>query len=397
MNFSFHIAKRYLFSKNSNNAINIISIIAAIGVFGGSMALLLVLSVFSGLKSFSSTFLKATDPDVRIEALQGKSFFYNDSLTKLIEEIPEIISHSKTIEEKAYFKNRERELIAYVKGVDSNYTQVTKIDSLVYRGNWLNFDRQTAVVGNGIGHKLALGVIDYGDPFQVYVPRPGKYAPQLSKSFNWINVQTQGVFSISEELDEKYAFIPLKLCQNLLKYKNNQIGAIDLKTVQGKSDLVRSKLKKRIGDAFKIRTRGELNAVFYKILNTEKLIAYLIFTLVLVLAIFNVIGSMIMMILDKKNNLKTLYNLGASISEIRRIFVIQGFLMSLVGLILGTVMGTVLILLQNEFQWFMITETIAYPIELRGSNLLIVWATIGLLGIGGAKISSTRITKSLLA
>jgi lipoprotein-releasing system permease protein len=397
VNFSLYIAKRYLFSKNSNNAINIISSIATVGVIGGSLALLLVLSVFSGLKSFSGQFLKATDPDIRIEAVHGKSFFYTDSLAKIIEGTTAVIAHSKTIEERAYFNYNKKELIAYVKGVDSNYTQVVKMDTLIYMGHWISFDQQSAVVGNGIARKLSLGILNYGEPLQIYVPKPGKkYSTLLKNTFNRIHAQALGVYSISQELDDKYVYIPLDLCQELLNYQSNQIRSIDLKTTKEGNAQAIASLKKALGDRFKVSSQEELNAVFYKILNTEKLVAYLIFTLVLVLAVFNVIGSIIMMILDKKGNLKTLYNLGASVREIKQIFVLQGFLMTLLGLVVGTSLGILFIALQNKFQWFMITETIAYPIELKGSNLLLVWGTISVLGYAAAKIASSRISKALV-
>lgn len=397
LNFSLYIAKRYLFSKSSNNAINIITKIASIGVVVGSLSLFIVLSVFSGLKTFSTNFLNATDPDIRITANKGKSFEFSDNTKEVLLSTENIISFSKVIEERAFFKHKNKEQIAYIKGVDSNYTHVVGIDTLIYSGRWIDFSKNTALVGNGIANKLSLGILNYGDPLTILVPKPGKkYISNPSKAFQKIDVQAVGVFSISEELDHKFVFTSLQACQKLLNYKENQISAIDIKTKENTTAGTIEKLQEKLGPEYKLQSREELNAVFYKILNTEKLVAYLIFTLVLIIAIFNVIGSIIMMILDKKENLKTLYNLGASVKEIRKIFELQGFLLTFGGLIIGITIGSILIYLQNKFQLFMITQTIPYPIEFKLSNLAIVFFTISLLGYFAARIASNRISKDLI-
>ncbi|WP_152287003.1 ABC transporter permease [Flavicella marina] len=397
MNFSLYIAKRYLFSKSSNNAINIITKIASIGIVVGTLALFLVLSVFSGLKTFSAKFLNATDPNIRITAAQGKAFYFNDSIQNTLLSTKGIEAFSKVIEERAFFKRGEKIQIAYLKGIDRNYTNVVRIDTLIYSGNWLNYSKKTAVVGSKIANKLSLGVLNYGDPLTVLVPKPGKgYVSNPSKAFQKINVQPTGIFSVSEELDQKFVFTSLTDAQLLLNYPSNKISALDIKTSESTEASAISSLKSALGESYKIQSRDELNAVFYKILNTEKLVAYLIFTLVLIIAIFNVIGSMIMMILDKKSNLTTLFNLGAPVDEIRKIFIYQGFLISVGGLFVGVGLGSLLILLQNKFHLFMITPTIAYPIEFRFTNFAIVCVTITLLGYFASIIASSRISKELL-
>jgi len=397
LNFSLYIAKRYLFSKSGNNAINIITIIATIGVIVGSLALFLVLSVFSGLKSFGVNFLNPTDPDIRITANKGKSFFFTDSLQQVLNETEGVIAYSKIIEERALFSYNQKEQIAYVKGVDHNYTKVVQIDSLISSGNWVDFNTNSSFIGAGIADKLSLGVLNYGESLHISVPKANKkYTINIKNMFNRVHTQAVGTFSISEELDNKYTFISLHLCQELLSYKNNQISAIDIKSNTADTASIIKNLKNKLGTDFKVLSQEELNAAFYKILNTEKLVAYLIFTLVLIIAIFNVIGSIIMMILDKKSNLKTLYNLGANIKEIKRIFVLQGFLLSLFGLFVGITIGVLAIVLQNNFQLFMITQDIPYPIELKLPNVLIVCTTIITLGYFAAKIASSSISKSLV-
>ena len=397
MNFSLYIAKRYLFSKSSNNAINIITFIATLGVIIGSLALFLVLSVFSGLKSFSVNFLNATDPDIRITALKGKSFLFTDALKSTITQEENILAYTKIIDERAFFNHNKKEHIAYIKGVDENFTSVIGIDSLIYSGNWLDFDTNGAVVGNGIANKLSIGILNYGEPLHIYVPKTGsKFITDPRKAFKRISTQAVGVFSVSEELDNKYVFTSLEQAQNLLSYKKNRITYIDIKV---KSDHLAStmlRLKEKLKDNFSVESKEELNAAFYKILNTEKLIAYLIFTLVLIIALFNVIGSIIMMILDKKSNLKTLYNLGTPVKKIKRIFLYQGFLLSIFGLVVGLSLGSILIFLQNQYELFMITANIPYPINFELKNLALVSLTITFLGFLASKIASSRISKDLV-
>lgn len=396
MNFSFYIAKRYLFSKSSNNAINIITIIATVGVIVGSLALFLVLSVFSGLKAFSSNYLNATDPDIRISAVKGKSFLFSEKIKSLLDTSEGIDNYTKIIEERAFFNYNQKEQIAYIKGVDSNYARVVNIVPQVYSGKWLNFNDNTAVIGNGISNKLALGVLDYGEYLNIYVPKPGKkYITNPLNAFNKIQSQAVGIFSVSEEIDNKYVFVPLTLAQELLHYEANQIGFIDIKAPKNSEKTV-SILKEKLGSGFKIESRDELNAAFYKILNTEKLVAYLIFTLVLIIALFNVIGSLIMMIIDKKSNIKTLYNMGAPIKSIKKIFMLQGFLMSVFGLTIGISLGTILIFIQNKYALFLITSTIAYPIEFQLKNVIIVAITIATLGYIASRIASSRISKKII-
>lgn len=397
MSFSLYIAKRYLLSKSSSNAINILTVIATLGVLVGSLALFLVLSVFSGLKSFSASFLSKTDSDIKITAKKGKTFEFNSFQEALLNQDQDIISYSKVLEERAFFKNKKKEQIAYLKGIDKNFTKVVQLDSTVFAGKWVDFESNSSVVGNGIATKLSLGVLNYGEPLQIFVPKSGtKYTTDPNKAFRFVNTQTVGLFSISEELDHKFVFVPLKVAQYLLSYKNNQIGALEIKTKPTQTAAVIKRLKQHWGENFKVASREEQNAVFYKILNSEKLIAYLIFTLVLIIALFNVIGSIIMMILDKRKNLKTLSNLGARLPEIRRIFLLQGFLLSCFGLVLGTGIGTFFIFLQNKFQWFMITQYTAYPIEFQFKNLGIVSVTILSLSWLASKIASSRITKEFI-
>ncbi|WP_456422616.1 ABC transporter permease [Lutibacter sp.] len=399
MNFPLYIAKRYLFSKSSNNTINIITFIAAIGVIVGTLALFIVLSGFSGLRSFSSGFLKTSDPDIKITSIKGKSYYFDTNIQKILKSQKGIISFSKVIEERAFFEYNKKTHIAYIKGVDTNYVHVNSIDTTVYLGTWLDSKIPLGVVvGNGISNILSVGIFDFIEPLKIYVPKPGKgYIRNPKNAFNKINTQPIGIFALTDELDKKFTFVSLELAQELLNYSPQQISAIEIKVRNlNKRPEIITELKNKLGNSFKIQTREQLNAVFYKMLNTENLASYLIFTLILIIALFNVIGAIIMMILDKKDNLKTLYSIGATIKEIKQVFVFQGFMLSLFGLFIGLSAGVILVLLQKKYQLFMITQHLAYPVELTFSNIVTVIITILILGFLASKIASSRISKKLV-
>ena len=399
MNFPFYIAKRYLFSKSSNNTVNIITIIATIGVVIGTLALFIVLSGFSGLRTFSLQSLNTSDPDIKITAAEGKSFFFNDTIQKILENEKGIAAYSKVIEERAFFEFNKKTHIAYIKGVDANYTSVNRMDTIVYIGTWLDpVIPSGVVVGNGISNILSVGVFDFLEPLKIYVPKPGKgYITNPNNAFKKINTQTIGIFALIGELDKKLTFISLELAQELLSYKPEQISALELKvTDTNERAQIITELKNKLGNQYTIETREQLIAVIYKMLNTENLASYLIFTLILIIALFNIIGAIIMMILDKRDNLKTLYSLGATVKEIKRVFILQGFLLSIFGLFVGLSIGIPLIFIQQKYHLFMITQHLAYPVELTFLNTLTVISTMLVLGFLASKIASSRISKKLV-
>ncbi len=398
MNFPLYIAKRYLFSKSSNNAINIITFIATLGVIVSTIALFIVLSVFSGLRNFSLSFIQTVDPDLKITATQGKSFFFTDKIADKLKN-DKIDAFTKVIEERAFFSYVDKSHIAMIKGVDMNYLAVNKVDTAVYFGNWLNYKaKHTVVIGSGISNILSVGAYDFLETLKIYVPKPGKgYLTNTKNAFSQVNTQPIGIYKLTYDIDKKFVFANLRLVQQLLQYKVNQISGIEIRLKKGANATeVRKGLQNLLGDDYKVQTRQQLNSVFYKMLNTENLASYLVFTLILIIALFNVIGAIVMMIIDKKENLKTLFHLGANITEIRSIFVFQGFLLTVFGLIVGLLLAVPFVILQKKYGLIMITQSLAYPVEFYWSNLLIVVATITILGYLAAKIASVRISKKLV-
>ena len=398
MNFPLYIAKRYLFSKTSNNAINIITIIASFGVIVGSLALFIILSGFSGLRTFSYSLLDVSDPDIKITSSKGKNFLYTKDIQQTLVNNTSIYNFSKVIEERVFLEYNDKSEIAFIKGVEENYTSITHIDSVVNIGSWLDNEfPKTAVIGNGISRKLSLGILNFGEPLSIMVPKPGVGFINPNNAFYKMNVQVTGLYSGTEDFENKFVFVSINDAKNLLKFKENQFTGIEIRLKnKSESDLFAENLQEQLGSQFKVQTKEQLNEVFYKVINTENFVSYLIFTLIVIIALFNVIGAIIMMIIDKKSNLKTLFSLGATIKDIKRVFVMQGFLLTFLGMLIGLTLGVLIVLIQKQFGLFMITPNLPYPVEFRFFNLFVVICTITVLGFIASKIASSRITKEFI-
>jgi lipoprotein-releasing system permease protein len=397
LNFPLYIAKRYLKSASKNNAINIINGIASLGIVVGAMALFVVLSVFSGLVDFSLSFSNTIDPDFKAISTTGKSFFISNDQENQLQKIKGIRSYSKVVEERVLFVFKEKEQVAVLKGVDSTFTQVSTVKKSLFAGQWLKEKTAQVVVGYGIAQKLSLGLYDYNNAFEVFVPKAGSGTIENpNDAFNKSILIPIGVFAISEELDAKYVFSDLGLAQDLLGYKSNEVSALEIKFSQPTAENeVKTALEKIFKDKLILKNRTQLNDALYKMLNTENIAVYLIFTLVIIIALFNLIGALIMMILDKKSNLKTLYNLGVEVKNLRKIFLFQGTLLSVIGGIIGLILGVIIVLIQQQFQLIMITPTLAYPVVFSFQNVMIVFLTIFLLGFVASLIASSQVSKKL--
>lgn len=399
MNFPLYIAKRYLRSKSSQNAVNIINFITFLVIVIGSAALFIVLSAFAGLKTFSLSFSNTFDPDLKASPTMGKHFTLTADEESDLAEIEGLANFSKELEERAYLTYKEKSTIAYIKGVDENYRSVTGVDSTLIYGNW-GGDIYNAVIGFGIYNLLGVPTNNRA-PMEVLVPKPGEGS--LSQGFNAkpyddLSLVVSGVYAVEESLDKKYVFARLPLVQELLQKDSTDVSGINFKLMENASpNDVRNSIAEVLGEKAFVLTRREQNTSLYRMLNTENLATYLIFTLVLIIALFNVVGAIIMMILDKQQNSKTLFSLGTTINELRRIYFIQGILVTSFGGLIGVVIGSLLIGSQLAFGWLKITPSLAYPVEFNVINLLIVIGTIVVLGIISSKIASSRITQKLIS
>jgi len=396
--FPLYIAQRYLFSGSKNTAINIITLIASVGIIVGTMALFVVLSVFSGLRDFSLSFANDFDPDLKAVAKIGKTILITPQQAQEISQLEGVAHFTKIIEERALFTFNGKDQLANIKGVDTNYTHVNQVEKTIFQGQWLENDTQQVVVGYGISQKLSMGLFDLVNVFETFVPKPGKGTiDSPDGAFNRSVLIPVGFYFINEELNQKYVFANLSIVQELLGYQPNQISGFEIKLLPkaNESEIVEA-IQVILKDTVVLKNRAQLNESLYKMLNTENLVLYLIFSLVIAVTLFTLIGALIMIIIEKKSNLKTLFNLGAELVDLRKIFLYQGFLICFLGGFLGLVLGIILTLLQQKFGFIMINASMAYPVQFSFLNVLAVIGTITTLGFIASLIASSRVNKSLL-
>lgn len=374
------------------------TIIAAFGVIVASAALFIVLSGFGGLKDFSLSFSSFVDPDLKILPAKGKSISLSETDSTSLSKIDGVSAFSKVIEERVILEYNNKNLLCTLKGVDSNYLNVTEMDRMMTQGNWFDTESVQIVSGWSIAHNLSMGVLDYGKMLKIYVPKPGKgQISSVKGAFNSITAVNIGIFQINEDLDSKYVFTDIINAKYLLNYDQNQISSIELKlNPTADQTEVKAAISKIFGEDVIIKDRAQLNDALYKMLNTENLAVYLIFTLVIIIALFNVIGALIMMILDKKGSLHTLFNLGATTKDIKRIFFLQGSLMTVLGGLIGVILGIIIVFLQQQFNLVMLTPHLPYPVTLEVINAVVVLITIWVLGILASKIASSRISEKMV-
>ena len=402
MNFSFYIAKRYLRSKSSQNAVNIINFITFLVIVIGAAALFIVLSGFAGLKTFSLSFSDTFDPDLKATPFVGKSFSLLPEQEAKLKTIEGIAYYAKELEERVYITHREKSDVAYIKGIDAQYSDVVAVDSMIYYGDWV-INAKQGVAGIGIVNTLGIALNSYTSPLRVLALKPGKGA-LTPKSFNIESLYNElplvisGAYAVEQDLDKKYIFTELAVVQALLEKDNTQISGINIQLSET-ADI--AQVEQAVSSLFEgkldVKDREAQNGTLYRMLNTENVATYLIFTLVIIIALFNVVGAIIMMILDKQQNSKTLYSLGTTLKNLRRIYFVQGVMVTSIGGIVGVGIASLLIWSQLWLGWIRITPSLAYPVEYNVMNVGIVLATITVLGIIASKIASSRITKKLIA
>ena len=381
--YSFKIALRYFFSKSSQTVINRINSFAFFMVVISTASLFLVLSAFEGLKDFSLSFSESFDPDYEIQPHTGKFFRVSDSLLKEIKTIPYVIAAAPQIQEKVFLSYNEKNQVAILKAIDHDYTSIVPVDELIELGDWLSFDGSDVVLGFGVAGNLGVGVYDYATFLNITVPKKSKQSLLDQNPFRSVSSIVVGLYQINEDLDKKYMFSRLELAQNLLELNSNEYSSIALKT---KSKISKEALLEAFSHIFKLPiklvSRAEQNAALYKMLNVERIVIYFIFTLVMLVALFNFVGALIMMILDKKSQMKTLLSLGATAQSIHYIFFILGLLICGFGGVVGLIIGSILVLIQNYYPFIYVPGTsLSYPVLFQMENLFIVMGTLMVLGV----------------
>lgn len=396
MNTALYIAKRYVYSRSKSSAINIITAISTIAIVVGAMVMFIVLSAFSGLKQYSLLFINASDPDLKLTVNKGKTIDITAKQKQQIDAIPEIAHYTTFLEERVLLRYDQKEFITYLKGVDDSYLNVNPIKEYIYLGRWAQ-NNYEAVVGYGIAKTLSIGVFDYNNLLEIMVPKPGKGSISQD-DYNKIATQVSGIYSFEDvELDTRNVLVSLEAVQQLLDKEASAISGIEFKLKDSNSEKrVKSQLYQIFGNDVQIRNRVELNEVLHKMHNTENLIVYLVITLIIVVTLFTLVGTIIMSIIDKKENLRTLYAVGFTIRNLRNVFLFKGLLLTLFGCVIGLFLGITIVLLQKEFGFWIINQQLPYPVAFTITNLAITFFTIIFLGTLASKIASDRISKKII-
>lgn len=391
MNFPFYIARRYLFSKKSHNAINVISTISVCGVALATLALVCTLSVFNGFQDLVETFFTAFDPQLKITATHGKVFDGQDSRVLQLKKLPEVEIYSESLEDNVMVQYQGRQAMAVIKGVEDNFDQLTPIDSILFgRGDLLLHDEVVDYAIPGIQLLSTLGSgIRFLDPLEIYAPRRGAKVNMANPSTGFVtgNLFSSGlVFAVNQEkYDASYILTSMDFARKLFQY-TTEVSAVNLKLKDGASiDAVKKRIQSLLGDDFRVQDRYEQQADTFRIMEIEKLISYLFLTFILMIACFNVIGSLSMLIIDKRDDVVTLRNLGASDKQIVHIFLFEGRMISLFGALAGVILGLLLCWLQQEYGLISLGDSgsfvvDAYPVSVHASDVIIVFVTVLLVG-----------------
>ncbi|MDZ7848358.1 MAG: FtsX-like permease family protein [Owenweeksia sp.] len=402
MNFSSYIARRYFFAKSSRNAVNIISGISILGILVGTLALIIVLSAFNGLERLVGSFYQSFDPDLKVLPATGKYFEAGDAKLEQWKDLEGVADFSGVLEERVLMTYQDKEYIGTVKGVDSNYISVTQIEESMRNGTyqlWISRDVPGTVLGAGVSYFLGYGRLFFEEPIQLFVPRAGATAANFNQAFSSQSIYPTGIFSVQPEYDEKYAIAPLHFVQNLL-HRPAQYSSIELRVSDGhKVGEVKRQLQRLLGDTFVIKNRQEQQAVFMKVMKSESLFTFLVFALILTIASFTIMGSLSMMMLDKKSHLRTLWAMGAELKTLRLVFFKEGMLISGAGAGLGLLLGVVVVLGQQYFGWVKLGEGYvveAYPMVLRWLDVLLVISTVAVLCGLTSWLTSRRLNHSLI-
>jgi len=388
LSFSFRIARRYLFSRKSHNAINIISGISAAGVAIGAMALVCVLSVFNGFESLISNMFSSFDPDLKITFTQGKTFDINSNEFHQLRKMKSVAFFTEVVEENALLRFKDKQMPATIKGVSSDFEKMTHIDSIMYDGKFILYDGafQRAVPGVGVAGTLGFGA-HFIDPLYIYAPKRTSKINLLrpENSFNQVGTFVSGIFSVKQlQYDDHYVLVSTELARDLFEYDKTKVSSVELKLAAGvKQSEVQKQIQKLLGDRFQVKNRYEQQESFFKIMKIEKWITYLILCFILLIASFNIIGSLSMLIIDKKADIETLRSLGANNQLIKQIFLFEGWLISLVGAFGGIGIGTILCLLQEHLGFVKLGTGYvvdAYPVVTNFMDIGLVFITVICMG-----------------
>ena len=379
----FKIAWRYFFSKSQQTVINRINSIALLVIIVATASLMIVLSAFSGLKEFGLSFSNAFDPDYKVLPRKGKVILLDSLSIKKLEKISCINALAPVLEEKVFLSFNEKSQVAFLKGINKHYLSVIPADSLVAIGEWLVPESNSVVAGYGIGASMDLGVYDYSNFLNISVPKKSIKGNLNQNPFYSQQAVVVGLYQISQDIDKKYVFSSISFARKLFQYPKDAYSAIEIQIKPNTShDFLSQELRKILGENFVLKDRVAQNTALYKMLKTENIAVYLIFTLVLIIAMFNLVGALVMMILDKKPDMKILEAMGVTTNSLRKVFFILGLLISLIGGAIGIVFASLLIVIQQVRPLLFVPGTsLPYPVNWEFENFILVIMTLTILGM----------------
>lgn len=388
LSFSFRIARRYLFSKKSHNAVNVISGISAGGVAVGAMALLCVLSVFNGFESLVGDMFSSFDPDLKVTVTQGKTFRIDGAAFQQVRKMDRIAFFTEVVEDNALLRFKNKQMPATIKGVSPAFRQMTQINKIICDGEFLLDDGafQRSVPGVGVASSLGVGA-HFIDPLYVYAPKRTSRVNILrpDQSFNRLPTFVSGVFAVRQAVyDEHYLLVSLAFARQLFEYDSNTVSSVEIK-LKNPDDVesVKRDVQQILGDKYLVKNRYEQQENFFKIMKVEKWIAFLIVCFILLIASFNIIGSLSMLVIDKKDDIQTLRNLGADSKLIKQIFLLEGWSISAFGALTGIALGTILCLLQEYVGLVKLGSNFVvenYPVVTELSDVILVLLTVLAMG-----------------
>lgn len=410
MNLSLYIARRYIFAKKSHNAINVISGVSVCGVALATLALICTLSVFNGFQDLVATLFTAFDPQLKIVATIGKVFDAQDPRIQNIRQMPEVAVFSESLEDNAMVQYKGRQIMVTLKGIQDNFNELTAIDSILFgRGNMVLADEVVDYVIPGAELVSVLGTgVRFVDPLEVYAPKRGAKinVANPTTSFESGLLYSSGlVFAVNQQkYDASYMLVSLEFARELFQY-DTEVSSIELKLKDGSdTEQVKNTLQKQLGEGFQVLDRYEQQSDTFRIMEVEKLISYIFLTFILLIACFNVIGSLSMLIIDKRADVVTLRNLGADNQLISRIFLFEGCLISLFGALIGIVLGLTLCLVQQEFGLISLGGTgegsfiiDAYPVSVHLQDVILVFITVWVVGFLSVWYPVRYLSRRLLA
>ena len=404
VNTSFYIAKRYLFAKKSTNAINLISGISMVGVMVGSAALIIILSVFNGLETVVLNMFDTITPQIDITPAKGKTFDPNTGYFNQLRKNKDVAAFTEVLQENALLKYNNKQAVGMVKGVSLDYLKNTKLDSTIKEGHFILHNRSgdNAVIGSALQSYLAVNTVDPFTELEIYSPKKDIAANSLNPADDFVvkNIRVSGVFEVQQDFDNGI-IVPLNFARELLGEEKN-VSAIEINLRPGVDvDDFQKEVIEKAGKDYEVRNQAEQNKSLYHILNTEKWAVYIILTFILIIAIFNIIGSLTMLVIDKVKDVAILSSLGAGKKLIKRIFLFEGMMITMSGCVLGLIIGLIFYYFQHTYGFIKMGDEVnktlvsSYPIGLKWKDFVLVFVTVGIFSFLASALSSNLSVKKI--